>query len=253
MTAPRPVSTALDDGAPIRDRSSVMVVFDNAVDGSLIDSGTFTLEDDDGNGIAIADVMVKDQLVFLKLDEELASDARPTLSITDGREVEDLAGNILSSAEHILAANGERVNSFKVKDGILPVFTLTLSGGSGTGTGGESAAMLTNEAIDIAIESDEDINGAPKVSVVCSNIKFNEADGSSLATDDNGDVIVYDLGRFEANRMGYDADTDLEMNRGCGATVGPGKILHRIVVAIASWQQLGLRMAKSDWRSERTS
>ncbi|MXZ02895.1 MAG: hypothetical protein F4Y88_04260 [Chloroflexi bacterium] len=213
----------LDDGAPIRDRSAVMVVFDNAVDGSLIDSGTFTLEDADGNGVAIADVMVKDQLVFLKLDEELASDARPTLSISDGREVEDLAGNILSSAEHILAANGERVNSFKVKDGILPVFTLTLSGGSGIGTGGESSSMLTKEAIDIAIESDEDINGAPKVSVVCSNIKFNEADGSSLAKDDNEDVIVYDLGRFEANRMGYDADTDLEMNRGCGATADPAK------------------------------
>ena len=213
----------LDDGAPIRDRSAVMVVFDNAVDGSLIDSGTFTLEDADGTGVAIADVMVKDQLVFLKLDEELASDARPTLSISDGREIEDLAGNILSSAEHILKANGERVNSFKVKDGILPVFTLTLSGGSGTGAGGEGPDMLTKEAIDIAIESDEDINGAPKVSVVCSNIKFNEADGSGLAEDDNGDVIVYDLGRFEANRMGYDADTDLEMNRGCGATMDPAK------------------------------
>ncbi len=213
----------LDDGAPIRDRSAVMVVFDNAVDGSLVDSGTFTLEDDDGTGIAIADVLVKDQLVFLKLDEELASDARPTLSISDGREIEDLAGNILSSAEHIVKPNGDRVSSFKVKDGILPVFTLTLSGGSGTGTGGEGPDKLTKEAIDIAIESDEDINGAPKVSVVCSNIKFNEADGSSLAKDDDGEVIVYDLGRFEANRMGYDADTDLEMNRGCGAAADPAK------------------------------
>ncbi len=207
----------LDDGAPIRDRSSVMVVFDNPVEGSLIDSGTFTLEDADGNGIAIADVMVKDQLVFLKLDEELASDATPTLSLTEGREVEDLAGNILSSTEHILEANSERVSSFKVNDGILPVFTLTLSGGSGTGAGGEGPDKLTKETIDIAIESDEDINGAPKVSVVCSNIKFNEADGSSLAKDDKDNVIVYDLGRFEANRMGYDADTDLERNGGCGS------------------------------------
>ena len=214
----------LDDGAPIRDRSSVMVVFDNAVESALIDSGTFTLEDADGNGLAIADVMVKDQLVFLKLDEELASDARPTLSISDGREVEDLAGNILSSAEHIVKPNGDRVSSFKVKDGILPVFTLVLSGGSGTGVGGEGPDKLTKEAIDIAIESDEDINGAPKVSVVCSNIKFNEAKtagGSVLATDDNDKVAVYDLGRFEANRMGYDADTDLEMNQECGRTTDP--------------------------------
>ena len=216
----------LDDGAPIRDRSSVMVVFDNAVESALIDSGTFALEDADGNGLAIADVMVKDQLVFLKLDEELASDARPTLSISDGREVEDLAGNILSSAEHIVKPNGDRVSSFKVKDGILPVFTLVLSGGSGTGAGGEGPDKLTKEAIDIAIESDEDINGAPKVSVVCSNIKFNEAKtagGTVLATDDNDKVAVYDLGRFEANRMGYDADTDLEMNRGCGAVADPAK------------------------------
>ena len=212
-----------DDKAPIRDRSAVMIVFDNAVEGSLIDSSTFTLEDDDGNGIAVADVMVKDQLVFLKLDEELASDARPTLSITEGREVEDLAGNILSSAEHIVATNGERVTSFKVNDGILPVFTLVLSGGSGTGVGSEGPAELTNEAIDIAIESDEDINGAPKVSVVCSNIKFNETKGSALATDDKDKVIVYDLGRFEANRMGYDADIGLETNRGCGGTADPAK------------------------------
>ena len=90
-----------------------------------------------------------------------------------------MAGNILSSAEHILKAdpnNTERVTSFKVRDGILPVFTLTLSNGSGTGSGNEGAAKLTKEAIDIAIESDEDITGAPKVAIVCSNIGWSEDD-----------------------------------------------------------------------------
>ena len=205
----------LDDGAPIRDRSSVMVVFDNDVNGSLIDAGTFTLEDDDGNGIAIADVMVKDKFVFLKLDEELASDATPTLSITDGREVEDFAGNILSSAEHIVEANGERVSSFKVSDGILPVFTLTLSGGSGTGVGSESSAQLTNEVIDIAIESDEDINGAPKVSVVCSNIGWTDDDDNSHDVDD-----------YVSNRTGYDADDDMDEDGAlCGSADNPSDFI----------------------------
>ena len=64
--------------------------------------------------------------------------------------------------------------AFKVQDGILPIFTLTLSGGSGTGVGSESPSKLTNAAMDIDIESDEDINGSPKVSVICSNIGWSE-------------------------------------------------------------------------------
>ena len=62
-----------EDKEPIRDRWSVMVVFDNAVNDSLIDEGTFTLLHDEDTQIGIANVLVKDELVFLKLDEELAS------------------------------------------------------------------------------------------------------------------------------------------------------------------------------------
>ena len=203
----------LNDDAPIRDRSSVMVVFDNKVNGDLIDSGTFTLEDDDGNGVAIADVLVRNQLVFLKLDEDLASDARPNLSITDGREVEDLAGNILGSTED-LDGEGDRTDTIKVKDGILPVFTVTLSGGSGTGTGSEGPALLTKEAIDIAIESDEDINGAPKVAVICSNIGWTEGSGS-----DASDKALSD---YVSNRTGYDADPVVAENSArCGGASEP--------------------------------
>jgi hypothetical protein len=203
-----------DDNDPVRDRSAVMVVFDNPVNASLIDVGTFTLAHDDGSEIGIADVMVKDGLVFLKLDEELASDARPNLSITEGREVEDLAGNILNSTEHLLKSNnGDRVNSIKVLDGILPVFTLELSGGSGTGAGSEGPAQLTKDAINIAIESDEDITGAPKVAVVCSNIKFNEGDDK------------YGLSRYESNRSGYDADTSKEIDLMCGDATDPSDFI----------------------------
>ena len=152
-----------DDDIPVRDRSAVMVVFDGAVNGELIDTGTFSLQHDETTAIEIADVEVDGKLVFLKLGEELKSDATPTLAIAEGREVEDLAGNLLTWQE-------EDAEAFMVQDGILPVFSVTLSGGSGTGVGSESPSRLTNAAMDIAIESDEDVNGSPKVSVVCSNI-----------------------------------------------------------------------------------
>ena len=213
-----------DDKEPVRNRSAVMVVFDNDVNGELIDAGTFALEYDDGSEIGIADFSVVDQLVFLLLDEELASDARPTLSITDGREVEDGAGNILGSEEHLLdpTDSDDKVGSFKVNDGILPVFTVTLSGGSGTGVGREGPSQLTNESIDVAIDSDETIRGAPKVSVVCSNVKFNEAkatDDATLVTDADNNLVSYGLSRFTGNRMGYDgsdAALEVEMKLMCG-------------------------------------
>ena len=213
-----------DDKEPVRNRSAVMVVFDNDVNGELIDAGTFALEYDDGSEIGIADFSVVDQLVFLLLDEELASDARPTLSITDGREVEDGAGNILGSEEHLLdpADSDDKVGSFKVNDGILPVFTVTLSGGSGTGVGREGPSQLTNESIDVAIDSDETIRGAPKVSVVCSNVKFNEAkatDDPALVRDADLNLVSYGLSRFTGNRMGYDgsdAALEVEMKLMCG-------------------------------------
>ena len=184
-----------DDDAPVRDRSAVMVVFDNSVNGALIDTGTFTLEHDDESGIEVTDISVDGKLVFLQLGEELASDARPTLSISEGREVEDLAGNVLGWQE-------KDAEAFKVRDGILPVFTLTLSGGSGTGIGGESPSKLTSAAIDVDIESDEDVNGSPKVSVVCSNIGWTEGTG-----DDAKDNALSD---YVNNRTGNSEETGEE-------------------------------------------
>ena len=205
-----------DDKEPIRDRWSVMIVFDNPVNGELIDTETFSLEHDADTPIAIADFLVKDQLVFLKLDEELASDARPTLSITEGRQVEDMAGNILSSGEHILKPDpdADRMTSFKVRDGMLPVFTLTLTNGSGTGSGDQGASKLTKEAIDIAIESDEDINGAPKVAIVCSNIGWTEKDA-------DGKDVAKKLKDFVDNRKGYEARASLEEGLSCGGAEKP--------------------------------
>ena len=194
------------DDKLVRDRSAVMVVFDNSVNDALIDTGTFSLEHDEDTAIEIEDVQIDGELVFLKLGEELASDARPTLSVTEGREIEDLAGNVLSWQE-------EDAEAFQVQDGILPVFSLTLSGGSGTGVGGESPSKLTNAAMDIAIESDEDINGAPQVSVVCSNLEWTEGTGD--------DATEKGLSNYINNRTGYSESTSGEVGRTCGGLIEP--------------------------------
>ena len=206
-----------------------MVVFDNSINGDLIDTGTFALEHDEDTAIGINDVAVDGKLVFLKLDEELKSDARPTLSVTEGREIEDLAGNILSWQE-------EDAEAFTVKDGILPVFTLTLSGGSGTGVGREGSSMLTNAAMDVAIASDEDINGAPQVSVVCSNIKWTEGTGEE-ATDKG-------LSDYVANRTGYAEDTEADGAPRCGDQDHAERRWKWICVAVATGQPLGVRLAQ---------
>ena len=194
------------DKVPQRDRSAVMVVFDNSVNGNLIDNGTFTLEHEDESGIEIIDVDVEGKLVFLKLGEELASDATPTLRISEGREIEDLAGNVLGWQE-------KDAEAFEVNDGILPVFTLTLSGGSGTGVGSEGPSMLTNTAMDISIESDEDITGAPKVSVVCSNIGWTEGTGDDAKSKGLNDYIN--------NRTGNKVDASAESGLLCGGAAQP--------------------------------
>ena len=185
-----------DDDKLIRDRSAVMVVFDNSVNDELIDTGTFALQHDEDTAIAIEDVVVKGKLVFLKLGEELASDATPTLSIAEGREVEDLAGNLLTWQE-------EDAEAFELNDGILPVFTVILSGGSGTGVGSESPSRLTKSAIDIAIESDEDVNGSPKVAVVCSDIQWIDGENTKKLAD------------YVGNRTGVN-ETDNREDLTCG-------------------------------------
>ena len=197
-----------DDDDPVRDRSAIMVVFDNSVNGELIDTGTFSVEHDEETAVEVVDVEVDGKLVFLKLGEELDSDATPSLTIAEGREVEDLAGNLLTWQEP-LDGKDNGIKVVEVKDGILPVLTVTLSGGSGTGVGSESPSKLTNAAMDIAIESDEDINGSPKVAVVCSDIQWITDLGTA-------DESTTKLAGYVDNRTGYDDDTSGETATGLG-------------------------------------
>lgn len=169
------------DGNPVVDRAGVMVVFDGPVDSRSINAGTFLLsigDDDDAESLNIVEAKVSGKLVFLRLDQNLESDAKPKLTIADGEEVRDLAGRVTRSDEQ---------DAITVNDGNLPIFTMVLSEGSGLGTDGESSSRLTNNTIKVSITSDEDIQGAPKVAVVCSNLVYPGANTG----DDNRSLSDY--------------------------------------------------------------
>ena len=180
-----------DDKKPVVNRSGILIAFDSAVDTDTISTETFevTLDPADAQDTSppkatVTDVTVAGRQVYLLLGEELASDATPSVRIASGESVSDPAGNRLTRGG---------MSAFDVKDGIAPKFTVTLSGGSGTGTDGEAANMLTNKAMTITITADEEINSTPSITVVCSNIGWD--------ADDDGENEK-DLGSFTGDRSG---------------------------------------------------
>ena len=128
---------------------------------------TFMVELDDESMADVIDVDVDGKYVFLKLASELASDATPMIDIAQGEAVEDKAGN---------ETQGREVEAFEAQDGISPRLMVTLSGGSGTGTGNEGPSKLTKDRITIHVSSDEALQGSPEVAVVCSSLEWNEDD-----------------------------------------------------------------------------
>ena len=138
--------------------------------------------------------------VFLKLASELASDATPKIDIVQGEKVEDMAGN---------ETFGREVDEFEAQDGISPKLTVTLSGGSGTGTGDEGPDELTKDQITVNVSSDEALQGAPRILVVCSSLRWNEGDAdppiegaSGLTTKDIDDYVANRSGAFVSNDPG---------------------------------------------------
>ena len=170
---------------PIADRRGVMLVFDGPISASSITLDTFFVELDDGSEAEIVDVTVHEQYVFLKLRHELASDATPFVGIAAGESVRDRAGNITS---------GRELRRFEANDGISPNLMVTLSGGSGSGEGAEGPGQLTNGLINIRVESDEALQGAPRIVVVCEDLNWEETI--------RGRKIEYDVDDFIANRSG---------------------------------------------------
>ncbi len=157
----------MSDKKLVADRSGIVVVFDAPVAASSVSTNTFTVELDDESMASVTEVDVDDKYVFLKLASELASDATPKIDIAQGEKVEDMAGN---------ETFGRELTAFDANDGISPRLTVTLSGGTGTGTGDEGPERLTKDRITINISSDEDLQGSPEVAVVCSSLEWKDGD-----------------------------------------------------------------------------
>ena len=83
-----------DDKVPVADRSAVMIAFDGPLAADSVSTNTFSVALDEDTDAAITDVEVAGNYVFLKLLDELASDATPAVTIVAGQGVEDRAGNM---------------------------------------------------------------------------------------------------------------------------------------------------------------
>lgn len=197
-----------DDGLPIVDRHGIMLVFDGEIEPKTVSVDTFEVSLNHGSFAEIVETQVEGAYVFLKLKDELASDATPIVGIAEGEEVEDLAGN---------STNRRKLGFVQIKDGIAPRLTVTLSGGSGIGTGDEGPDRLTKNAIDVRITSDEPLQGAPRVVVVCESLKWAESVGGRGVERDIDDFIANRNGAFPSKPQesrgtdytcGYDADGD---------------------------------------------
>ena len=167
--------------------SGIKVVFDNSIDASSVGVETFVVKLDSGESATVTDVDVDGKNVYLMLEETLAPDSTPEVDLASGSSVLDLAGN---------EATGRRLEGFELNDGILPTFTITLSGGTGLNEDidGQGSSDLTKGQMTISVESDEDIQGAPQFSVVCSNLTWGDAE------DEN------DVAKFASNRKGAEPD-----------------------------------------------
>ena len=170
------------DDVPQVSRSGILVAFDKAVDADSIGVDTFsvTLDKAGTQEVSVVDVDVDGRAVYLLLESELASDARPFVDIDAGQWVSDPAGNRRTGGDQ---------QPFEVKDGITPILTVSLSGGTGSGEGDEGPTKLTNNAITATISADEEISSTPSLVVVCSNIAWDDADDNADNDQDLDDLV----------------------------------------------------------------
>ena len=108
----------------IEDRAAIKVVFNEGLDASTVDVSDFVVENPDVSieslqvaGADAANADSKNEVVYLKLSDDLASDARPRVEL-DG-SIMDKAGNELKSAAIP-----------RVEDGIKPGVTVDAFSGS---------------------------------------------------------------------------------------------------------------------------
>ena len=191
-----------DDDEPLMENRGLMLIFDAAVDGSSVDNSTFKVELDAVGSADPVDAIVQDNTtigkrVYLLLAENLLPDATPKLSVNSGRSVRDPAGNSLTSNDP-LNGDDDGDRTLEADDGIPPTLEVTLSRGSGTGTGQEDSSNLTMDAIVVRVTSNEDIQGAPYVSFVCDGFTWIDTKDNTVASDDE----TLEFSNFLANRRG---------------------------------------------------
>ena len=187
------------DGDEERSSAGLMIVFDNDVDASTVGVGTFEVELDDGTEGTVTDVSVDGSKVYLQLEEALAPDATPKVELASGQSISDLAGNESTS---------RRLDGIELSDGILPTFTIELSGGTGLNDDidGEGPSELTNDQMNIVITSDEAIQGAPSFAVVCDNLTWGDDEDNNVSKfASNRTGAFTSTGITEAAPMGADA------------------------------------------------
>lgn len=190
------------DGKMIPDRTGIAVAFDGPLASSTVGTSTFAVELDDGTDASVVDVNLAKNYVFLKLGSELASDATPKIGIAPGEAVEDMAGN-----DKI----GREAEAFDAKDGIAPRLTVTLSGGTGKGTGNEGPDKLTNDKMTVHVSSDEELQGSPRIIVVCSSLAWSTGGGpvGSMVKENASGVVSHDIDDFVAALNGSFDDKPL--------------------------------------------
>ncbi|MCH7969693.1 MAG: Ig-like domain-containing protein, partial [Chloroflexi bacterium] len=133
-------------------RDSIKLIFDGNIKDSSVSPSDFQIVFDGAGGTFVpASVVVNGANVYLDLDSTIPSDNKPTITIQG--TIQDLAGNSTDAGSTIAV------------DGLKPVVTVTLSGGSGTGTGDEAADSLTDDKITVTVTSDEDLQGSPVITV----------------------------------------------------------------------------------------
>lgn len=169
-------------GGPLPDRAGIMLVFDSPVV-ELSSNGTFWVKADDGSDFDVVDLAVHENLVFLKLANQIAYKTTLTIGMNEG--------------EYIVFNDGDSRVSFwfgawlEIDDDIPPTLDISLSGGSGTGIGDEGPDRLTRDKIDITVTSYEPLPEPPKVTVVCNDIAWKETVGGETVERGIDDFVAH--------------------------------------------------------------
>jgi len=138
------------DKANVRD--TIKVVFDGKVKDSSVSASDFKVTLSGSGGVFVpASVTVNGANVYLDLDSTIPSNNKPTVALQG--TIQDLAGNSTDAGSAVAA------------DKLAPVVTVTRSGGTGTGTGSEAADALTSGDMVVTVQSDEDLQGPPAITV----------------------------------------------------------------------------------------